>query len=348
MVLKQPHLLESKNNMSPLLSIIIPAFNVEQFIEQAICSAQNQTLKDIEIIVVDDNSTDGTRTVIEALTITDSRIRIIANTQLNAGQCGARNAGLWAATGFYTGFLDGDDYWHPKKAASHIAFMEQHPEVDLTFSRWSVIDETGRETGRVTDAPRKRTLNLEDLLVENVVGGASNVICRTVARVTAGDFDLTLKAAVDLDLWLRIARLRNGNISFINEVLTFYRLREGQITKDWKRMADNWDIIFDRLRAEMPDRILPIENEAKAKHLRYRSYLAYEAGEFPAARQQLVAAFKRGGLSLLADRRTWITAAAVLATILPEHFHKAIADAARTVRTWVSHRNSVIGTGKAE
>ena len=52
--------------MSPLLSIIIPAFNVEQFIEQAICSAQNQTLKDIEIIVVDDNSTDGTRTVIEA------------------------------------------------------------------------------------------------------------------------------------------------------------------------------------------------------------------------------------------------------------------------------------------
>ena len=321
--------------MSPILSVIIPAFNVERFIAEAVCSVQNQTLRDVEILVVDDNSADNTRAVIEALTRSDPRVRLVANTLDNAGQCGARNAGLQMATGLFTGFLDGDDYWHPKKAAQHIAFMRQHPEIDLTFSRWSVIDELGRGTGRVTRAPRNRTISLEDLVLENVVGGASNVICRTAARVHAGGFDPTLKAAVDLDLWLRIARLRDANISFIDEVLTFYRLREGQITKDWKRMADNWDVIIERLRAELPDRIMPIENEAKAKHLRYCSYLAYEVGDFVGARRQLLAAFMRGALPLLADRRTWFTTAIVVATLLPVRFHQKIAKVARVARSRV-------------
>jgi hypothetical protein len=98
-------------------------------------------------------------------------------------------------------------------------------------------------------------------------------------------------------------------------------------------MAENWDVVFERLRAESPDRIVPIENEAKAKHLRYRSYLAYESCDFIAARQQLLAAFARRSLPLLADRRTWITAAAVLGTLLPARLHEAIADTARAARS---------------
>lgn len=321
--------------MPPILSIIISAFNEEQFVAEAIHSAQAQTVRDTEILVIDDNSTDGTRAVIEALARKDVRVRLIVNTPENAGVCGARNLGLRAASGRYTGFLDADDLWHPERAARHIAFMEEHPEVDLTFSQVSRIDERGQELGRVMSAPRKRTPTFVDLLVENTI---ISPICRTSACVRAGLFDQTLRVAEDLDFWLRIARLRDGNLRFIDGVLYFYRIHDGQATKNWKQMAHDWDIVFERYRAEFPDRIKPIENEAKARHLRYRAFLAYQAGDFAAARQQLFAAFTRGSFPLLTDRRTWLTTAAVLATLLPARLHRTMANAAQATRSKLSRR----------
>lgn len=118
---------------------------------------------------------------------------------------------------------------------------------------------------------------MEDFLKENVVGGSSNLICRARAIELVGHFDASLKAAVDLDLWLRIAKLRDGKICFIDEVSTFYRLREEKIKKDWKRMAQNWEVVLAMLRSQMPELVVCVEREARAKHLRYRSYLGYEA-----------------------------------------------------------------------
>ncbi|HYR05964.1 MAG TPA: hypothetical protein VEP71_04705, partial [Gallionella sp.] len=131
---------------------------------------------------------------------------------------------------------------------------------------------------------------------------------------------------------------RDGNISCIDEVLSFYRLRDDQMTKDWKQMAHNWDIVFERYRAEFPDLVEPIEDEAKARQLRYRAYLAYEAGDFAAARQQLFAAFRRRSFPLLTDQRTWLTTAAVLATLLPARLHRMMANAAQATRSKLSRR----------
>jgi glycosyltransferase involved in cell wall biosynthesis len=317
--------------MKPLISVIIPAFNVEDYIAEAIRSVQVQTMENLEIIVIDDSSNDGTRRIVENFTC-DPRVRLVLNRRANGGTSGARNAGLEVASGQYIGFLDGDDMWHPAKVQRHLSQMECQPDIDLTFSRWSTMDERGIDTGRVTRPPRKRRFQMEDLLKENIVGGSSNVICRKLAIERAGVFDVSLKAAVDLDLWLRISRLRDGNICFIDDVLTFYRLRAGQITKDWKRMAQNWEVVVARLRSEMPERVASVEKEARAKHLRYRSYLAYEAGDFAASRKLLWQAFFFGSLPLFADRRTWITAAAVLGSIMPGYMHQPLAAGVKALR----------------
>jgi glycosyltransferase involved in cell wall biosynthesis len=330
--------------MNPLISIIIPAFNVEDYVADAIRSAQAQTLDDLEIIVIDDSSTDGTRRIVEGFR-SDPRVRLILNEPSNSGTSGARNAGLQVARGQYIGFLDADDIWHPTKAQRHLSLMENQPDIDLTFSRWNTIDEHGVSTGRVTRPPRKRRFQMEDLLKENLVGGSSNVVCRARAIELAGFFDASLKAAVDLDVWLRIAQLRDGNICFIDEVFTFYRLREGQITKDWRRMAQNWEIVLSKVRSEMPERVTRVEKEARAKHLRYRSYLAYEARDFASSRRLLWQAFSSASLPLFADRRTWITAAAVLASIMPDRVHMPLAAAVKTLRARVFARQPIRRSG---
>jgi glycosyltransferase involved in cell wall biosynthesis len=325
--------------MEPFLSVIIPAFNIEHYITDAICSIQVQSIPEVEIIVIDDNSTDRTANAIRAIK-GDKRLRFITNPREARGPSGSRNTGLRIARGKYIGFLDGDDLWHPEKARRHIEVMERHTGIDLTFSRWRTIDEHGHDTGRVSWAPRKQYFQVEDLLKENLIGGSSNVICRKSAIDEAGLFDLSLRAAVDLDLWLRIARLRERNICFIDDVLTEYRLREGQITKDWQRMAENWEIVFERLRAEMPERVARVERVARANHLRYRAYLAYEAGDFASSRKLLGQAFAMRSPSLWVDHRTWITTGAVLGSFLPNPLHKGLASMAKALRAWLFARRT--------
>jgi len=101
-------------------------------------------------------------------------------------------------------------------------------------------------------------------------------------------------------------------------------------------MAANWEIVAGRLRAEMPERVGRVEREARARHLRYRSYLAYEAGDFAASRTLLVQAFAAMSPQLLADRRTWITTPAVLGSLLPESLHRRLAGMVKGVRSRLS------------
>lgn len=318
--------------MTPLISIIIPAFNVQDYIVEAVDSAMAQTVQDIEIIIVDDHSTDQTVDKIAPF-LSDRRVRLLTNDSSHAGPSGARNTGLRVARGKYIGFLDGDDRWHPGKAHRHIAAMQRQPRLDLTFSQWATMTESGALTGRVTKPPLKHRFSVEDLLKDNLVGGTSNVVCRTSAIERAGLFDESLKAAVDLDLYLRIALLGDDNIGFLDGLLTFYRLREGQITKDWKRMAANWELVVSKVRTRIPDRVARVEKEARAKHLRYRAYLAYEARDFAACRRLSVQAVTSWSLPLFADRRTWITLAAALGSMMPNPLHRKLASCAQKLRS---------------
>lgn len=120
-----------------MVSVIMPVHNGAQFLREAIESALAQDYTPVEIIVVDDGSTDATPQILASF---GSRIRHIRQT--NSGAAAARNAALQASRGEYLAFLDADDLWLPQKLRVQIDYLGSHPDVDLVASSWKVLSET--------------------------------------------------------------------------------------------------------------------------------------------------------------------------------------------------------------
>jgi glycosyltransferase involved in cell wall biosynthesis len=307
----------------------MPVYNVAPYVAKAVNSVLGQFVTDLELIIVDDGSSDGT---LDRITrIADPRVRIIR--QQNAGSSSARNAGIRLARGKYIAFLDGDDLWRPEKLKKHLALLETHPELDLTFSRSEIIDEAGADTGRASRSAFG-TISFEQLLVENLINNGSAVVMRRDALDRAGYFDLKLPSCVDLDVWLRVALLRPGNVFCIDELLTLYRMRKGQITRDWRRMETGWTMVFEKARRLAGPRAEAVAAPAFAKLYRYLGYIAYENRDYPNARQCLAQAFHHSLHTTAADRRTWVLALALCAkAILPDWAYTAFDAMARRVRS---------------
>jgi len=316
----------------PAVSVVMPVFNVAPFVRRAVESVLNQTFTDFEIIVVDDGSTDGT---IEALQpMCNSRLHIVR--QANAGSSAARNAGIQRATAPYIAFIDGDDLWAPQKLAIHYEIMEEHPEIDLSFSYSTVIDENGDSTGRFS-RPARGYISFRELLIENLVHNGSAAVVRREALDKAGWFDVSLRSAVDHDLWLRVALVRPNNVYCIPKFLTSYRMREGQITKDWRRMEQSWGAMIEKMRRLVPAEVGAVEMKARSNLYRYLAYIAYENNQYTESASLLRAALESGFLHLLWDRRMWILAAALtVRAVVPPEMHRRLDN---LVREYRSHRN---------
>jgi len=317
---------------NPRVSVVVPAYNVEPYVGAAIRSALGQRAVSLEVIAVDDGSTDGTRAVLQHLAAADPRLRVVF--QGNQGPSGSRNAALALARGAYVGFLDADDLWEPEKAARHIELMDASPGIDISYSWWRVIDEAGRETGRRATLPARRIpggLTLAGLLIENFTGTLSTTFCRREALSLVGGFDAGLRSNVDLDLLLRLAALRPGNVALVPEILTSYRMRSGQITKDWTRMRSNLEVVIRKAAQRAPEQVAAVQREAFARWTRYHAYVAYEAGDVAAARRLIREAWTAHPASLARDKRAWLTTAAILATHLPAKSHRVLAE---TVKSW--------------
>lgn len=122
----------------PKVSVVIPVFNGELFLREAIESVLRQSIKDFEIIVVDDGSSDGTKAIVESF---GDKVRYYY--QANAGADRAYNHGISLATGEYVAFLDHDDRWYPDKLETQISIFSRYPAVGLTYSEVDCIDEKG-------------------------------------------------------------------------------------------------------------------------------------------------------------------------------------------------------------
>ena len=159
-----------------MISVIIPAYNVADFVREAVHSALAQTRADIEVIVVDDGSTDGSADTLGDLD--DPRLRVIRES--HGGSAAARNAGLRLASGELVAFLDADDRWAPQNLERQSAFLENHPEVDMTFGHSLVVDEAGHSLGFKSsscDGP----VSLAQLLRTNEIGNGSCLLLRREA-----------------------------------------------------------------------------------------------------------------------------------------------------------------------
>ena len=127
--------------MQPLVSIITPAYNADAYIEEMICSVLSQTYTNWELIIVDDASTDETKTIISKYLQCDTRIRYVRNNK-NNGPAKSRNKGIDASFGEYIAFLDSDDSWLPKKLEKQIEFMHKE-NIQLSYTAYYTVDPKG-------------------------------------------------------------------------------------------------------------------------------------------------------------------------------------------------------------
>lgn len=214
--------------MKALVSIIIPTYNSAPYIQEAVTSVLQQTYQSIEIIIVDDGSTDGTKQVL-ADYIKNGGITYIPKE--NGGPASARNVGIRSARGEFISFLDADDIWGADKLKRQIPLF-QDLNVGLVYSDMTFL---GAKTKNATHSEGTKGFFrgnvLRQLIMNNFIPTSSVVVRRSVfEKIGLFDEDRRLIAVEDYDLWLKIAH--EFNIDFVDEPLVNYRLHENQISKN--------------------------------------------------------------------------------------------------------------------
>jgi len=184
----------------PLISVIIPAYNAERTILETIKSVQSQTYSDLELVVINDGSTDRTLDLLNS--IQDDRLKVFSFH--NSGVCVARNYGISQAKGEFISFIDADDLWASNKLEAQLDALKQHPEADVAYS-WTYFfyEQTGE---KIPGHPAFFTGNVYgDLLKENFITSGSNILVRREAIQKIGEFDSTFPHCADWDFYLRLA-----------------------------------------------------------------------------------------------------------------------------------------------
>ncbi|MFN2532274.1 MAG: glycosyltransferase family 2 protein [Pyrinomonadaceae bacterium] len=212
------------------MSVVIPAYNVSEFISEALESVFAQDFTDYEIIVVNDGSSD--KPELER-SLAPYAHRIIFLEQENKGISAARNAAIRIARGEYIAFLDGDDVWLPNKLSMQLRFMGEENCV-LAYSNALYFGESPWPAGTsfMEKLPSSGKVTRESLLGLNCVVPCSTVVVRKELIIAAGMFDDDLAAAEDFDLWLRILGLDGATAGFQKTVLAKYRVRPTGISSN--------------------------------------------------------------------------------------------------------------------
>ena len=251
-------------------SVIIPTYNRRDLLVAAIASVQASTAPVREIIVVDDGSTDDTRSVVTGLAADDARIQLV--TQANQGANVARNSGADQAHGAWLAFLDSDDRWEPDKLRRQFQALGEMPGAVASFTGIVAVD-GARELYRY-DTPA--TVSLHDIRLHNVLGSTSTVVVRKSAFEQAGGFDPSLPSCQDWDLWLRLRKL--GDFAIVQDPLLLYNDgQHGRITGNSRLAALGHQIIFDRIQQE--DMSLRQRLEVRASHLAIVARLHQRSGD---------------------------------------------------------------------
>lgn len=262
----------------PRVTVITPAFNVAPYLGETMQTVLDQTMSDLEYLVVDDGSSDDTAAVATGFALTDVRVRVLEGA--HAGSSAARNQGLRAARAPYVAFCDGDDRWDPRFLARALEVLEEAPaEVGAVFVASRRID----VTGALLDDPPKLGLGDYDgarTLAGNCPqGNGSCLVLRRSTFAEAGLFDVDLRSGVDLDMWMRIHLLsRTPLFRYVPEALVDWRVRPGAISRDESRRVRALDEIFRRY-----DTVLSPTRRARSR--RWPAVLAFYAGEDDTARR---------------------------------------------------------------
>jgi glycosyltransferase involved in cell wall biosynthesis len=225
---------------SELVSVVIPSYNYGRYVCEAVESVLRQTYQPVEVIVVDDGSTDDTRARLEGYR---DRIRYVY--QSNRGLSAARNTGIREARGVWVAFLDADDLWHPQKTEVQLSAIKQLG--DICFFG-SPLADTMPE--RLDPTPDVRRLGVSDFFTSTPLSGSSAVIRRD-CFTQVGYFDEALKSVEDRDMWLRVAA--RFPAACIASPCWYYRQHPEQMNRNPDRMADNFLAVLTKFFDQHPE-----------------------------------------------------------------------------------------------
>lgn len=228
----------------PKITVLMPVYNCELYIKEAVDSVLNQTYTDFEFLIIDDASTDKTVSIIKSYN--DSRIQLIEK-PINSGYTISLNMGLELAKGKYIARMDGDDISFSERFAKQVAFLEMNPEVVLCGAFYQVIG-----TDKVCNHP----LTHDEIKVKLITGcyiAHPTVMMRTsIFTMHSIEYNQNMEPAEDYDLWSRLVFL--GKVANLGEVLLHYRLHSQQVSKlRWQRQSE----MARQIRTQMLQKLIP-------------------------------------------------------------------------------------------
>lgn len=271
-------------NDDPLVSVILPVYNGAEFVGAALESALSQTYRHVEIIVVDDGSTDGTRAILDLYTVRDARVRVLG--QANSGVARARNRGIAEAHGDFIALLDADDLWEPTKIRRQMQRMlEAGDRTGVVYSWWVWIDRGGAVLDR---SPRWMIEGsvFEMLLQINFTGNASVPLFRRQCIREAGGYNEELAAAdaggcEDWELALRVTERYDAAV--VPEILVGYRRRPDSMSAACDTMWRSQRLVVQRMRELRPDLNPRVLRRAAHQFALYLAGLSFWSGNIIAA-----------------------------------------------------------------
>ena len=330
----------TKTATAAKVSVVMPIYNVEAFVEDAIKSVLAQSFSNFELILVNDCSPDNSLALCQQFK--DARIRIISH-DVNQGLSAARNTGIRHAIGRYVAFIDSDDMWHPEKLAQHVEHLDNAPEVGISFSRSLFIDYQGNPIN-VFQMPQLTDISASDLLCRNPVGNGSAPVLR---RETLCDiryqglnkshphscyFDENFRQSEDIECWLRIVATTHWKMEGLPAPLTYYRLNNQGLSADFNKQYASWETMINKASRYAPKLLAKYENRARAYQLRYLSRQAIRNNDGKEAVERIKQALKTSPSIMRQETgRTIATlAAAYLLKLLPKSTYKAIESMAQS------------------
>lgn len=274
-----------KSAYNPLVSVIIPLYNCEEFAAEAIESVLAQTYQNFEIIVINDGSTDRSADAVKRYLD-----RIVYREQKNSGSAVARNEGIKLAKGELIAFLDADDLWLPDRLESQVPHFETHPETGLAHADRILFDsETNEEFPDDNDAALKaKTGNILPELFQYNFIATQTVMIRRECFEDVGLFDPEFRAAQDYNMWLRICK--KYAVHYMPKVVARYRIHEGQISWRFDVSYESERRVIEKFIEQNPgmEFLKTFSVEARLADLYYRfGHDCFHSRNFEKARETL-------------------------------------------------------------
>ena len=212
-----------ETTQNPRVTVLMPVYNGEKHVAEAVESILGQTFRDFEFLIIDDGSTDRSAQIIGSFA--DPRIRLLPN-ETNSGLIFSLNRGMEAARGEYVARMDCDDISLPERLARQVAFLDAHPEIGICGSWFRKFGAVNGKTVRWSTDPDSIRCGL---LFDSMVGHPTVMLRRELTGDSSLCYDPAFKDAEDYDLWVRAAE--RCELANLGEVLLQYRVHPGQITQ---------------------------------------------------------------------------------------------------------------------